>query len=223
MQAVVAQAGLVVMIVAVQDGSADFLGTGFVCTPHGHIVTCAHILNLTAKLNICPAQPIDSFSPITTTQVQSSSVKVLHLDAENDVALLKPDASISAHLAPNFIGRGEDVRVGEEVGCLGFPFSDRGLHTLKLSATIVCGKSTTASGSKRLHLDANMHQGNSGGPVILRRTGQVVGIVAGRFSPVGSGGGIMIGNMPLGADSTISFAIPIEYAFPLLRQEGAFV
>src|SRR5205823_3356845 len=100
---------------------------------------------------------------------------------------------------------------------------NRGMHTLKLTSTIVCGKSITESGSKRLHLDANMHEGNSGGPVVSAATGRIIGIVAERFSPTGSAPSVSIGNFPLGMESTISFAIPIEYALPLLREDGVNV
>lgn len=220
MRQVVAQAGLVVMIAAMRESSLEFLGSGFVCSTKGHILTCAHMLDLTAKLHMIVPPSIDSFSPLTSQQVNAMPIKLVQLDAENDVALLIADGNLTVQLMPNFIGRGEVAQVGETVGCLGVPFGDRGLHTLKLTSTVICGKSVTASNSKRLNIDANMHRGNSGGPVLLAKSGQVIGLVAERFSPVGSEPSIMIGNMPLGADSTISFAIPIEYSFPLLKEEG---
>lgn len=221
MQQVIAQSGLVVMIAALKDGGLTFLGSGFVCHPRGYVLTCAHLLDLTANLQITIPPPIDEFHPLTSKQVRHVPVKVVQIDADNDVALLRIDGEMSAVLAPNFFGRGELAHVGTIVGCLGIPFGDRGLHTIKLTSTVICGKSVTDAGSKRLHLDANMHQGNSGGPVVSALSGQVIGIVSERFSPVGSGGGVMIGNMPLGADSTISFAVPIEYGVALLDADGA--
>jgi S1-C subfamily serine protease len=68
-----------------------------------------------------------------------------------------------------------------------------------------------------------MHEGNSGGPVVSTTTGQIIGIVAERFSPTGSTPAVSIGDFGLGMESTISFAIPIEYALPLLKEDGVNV
>lgn len=224
MHQVTSQSGLVVMIVSQTESSVGFLGSGFVCNADGYILTCAHILNLTAKLAIVSPPPIDEFAPLTAGRVEVTFVEVVQIDPENDVALLKPKAEIRSHLSEKFLDPFDNVTVGQEVGCLGIPFGDRGLHTQKLSRTIICGKSVTASGSRRLHLDANLHEGNSGGPVLSTTTGQVIGLVSGRFSPVGTtGASISIGGMELGSDSTISFAVPIGYARDLLKREGLSV
>lgn len=220
MQRVVDQSGLVVMIAAVAPTGATFLGSGLVCSLSGHILTCAHLLELTASLHISVPPAINSFAPMTAGRTHFSSVSVVQIDAKSDLALLKLSDQVSIQMMPNLFGRGETTPVGTAVGCLGIPFGDKGHHTLKLTSTIICGKSVSPTGAKQLHLDANMHSGNSGGPVINPITGQVIGLVSGRFSPVGPNPGIMIGNVPLGADSTISFAIPIEHAFPLMQAEG---
>ena len=65
-----------------------------------------------------------------------------------------------------------------------------------------------------------VHEGNSGGPLLELSTGQIIGVVLGRFSPTGSGGGIRIGNHPLGTESTISYAACISYGRALLKAEG---
>jgi S1-C subfamily serine protease len=118
------------------------------------------------------------------------------------------------------MGRGETIPVGAVVGCLGIPFGARGLHTPKLTSSIVCGKSITEEGTKQLHIDANIHDGNSGGPIIEAASGQIVGIITGRFSPTGTTASIRIGEFGLGQESTISFGIPIEYGHMLMKEEG---
>jgi len=153
-------------------------------------------------------------------RVQAFPATVAQFDAINDVALLKLPESVSVTVADLWVGQGVRISVGASVAALGVPFGNRGLHTVKLTGTLISGKSLTDQGSKRLHLDANVHEGNSGGPVVEVATGRIVGVVSGRFSPVGSGAGISIGDFALGSDSTISFAVPIEYGVALMRAEG---
>ena len=67
--------------------------------------------------------------------------------------------------------------------------------------------------------DAMVEAGNSGGPLIDVVAGQIIGIVSGRFSPVGNGGGIRIGAHALGTESTISYATAISYGLQLMKSE----
>lgn len=215
-----AHAGGVMMLVTHTGDGVEFLGSAFLCHGKGYALTAAHQIDLLAKLSVVPGQPIDDFVPATLTKVHPLQVTVAQFDAVNDVALLKLPEGVSVTVPDRCMGEGERISVGASVAALGVPFGNRSLHTLKLTGTLISGKSLTDLGSKRLHLDANVHEGNSGGPVIEITTGRIVGIVSGRFSPVGSEGGISIGNFALGSDSTISFAVPIEYGVALMRAEG---
>lgn len=74
-------------------------------------------------------------------------------------------------------------------------------------------------GTRQYQLDAMVHEGCSGGPLVDRVSKQVIGIVAGRFSPVGNQGGVLIGGRPLGTESSISYATCIEHGIELLATE----
>lgn len=223
MQSVVGLSGLTVMVASLNDQSLRFLGSGFVCSENGYVLTSNHILDLTANLQIIIPPPINEFSSLTTGQVSFSTASVAQIDAKSDIALLKVSGLSSAIIPPRIFDVEGSIRVGDEVGCLGFPFGDRGLHTMKLTRTIICGKSLSDSGTKTLHVDANLHEGNSGGPVVNAVTGQVIGLVSGRFSPIGmTGASISIGGVALGTNSTISFVTPISYGISLMKEEKIF-
>lgn len=216
-----AHSGVVVMIARVRDdGFIEFLGSGFAAHSSGYVLTAAHILDLTAKLVVTSAPHVNTFAPRTASRVELAAAMVAQYDAVNDVALLKVTDVVSIHVPPQWAGQGMTVPSGSSVGILGVPFGDRDMHVQKITASIIAGKSTTDQGAHQLHIDANLHEGNSGGPVIALQTGQIIGIVSGRFSPTGSKPVARIGNFALGQDSTLSFATPIEFGIALLKAEG---
>jgi S1-C subfamily serine protease len=218
-QAAKSYVGGLVMILARKGEKVTFCGSGFICHRNGYFLTCAHIIDLTAELCVCVPPSIEQFLPKTLTRVHSLPVMVAQFDAVGDVALLKLTGEGAVSTPHNWMGKGEAIAIGTSVACLGIPFGSRGLHTPKITASIICGKSMNDDGAKQLYLDANIHEGNSGGPIIEVASNQVIGIVSGRFSPTGAQPMIAIGNFGLGQESTISFGIPIEYARILLEEE----
>jgi serine protease Do len=203
------------------DDGVEFLGSGFLCHRKGAVLTSAHNLNPMDKIAVTPGQPINEFSRRTLDRVHTIEMQISQFDPVNDVALLMPkQADLPCNVPSNIFCNAEDLPVGASVAYIGFPYASKGLHTTKISQSIICGKSLSESGTCQLHIDANVHEGNSGGPVIDVSSGQVVGIVSGRFSPTGSDGNIMIGDFALGTESTISFVSTISYGIALMKAEG---
>jgi len=209
------------MIVKRKDSQGvEFVGSGFLCHGKGYILTCAHTINLTEKLSVIPPQPLQQFNKMTMDRVNIIDVSVAQFDAENDIALLKINSPPPLSVPPNLFGDEKKILVGSTVGYFGFPFGQSGLHTLKVSHSIVSSKVVSQSGTRQFQLDAMVHEGNSGGPLVDLATNQVIGVISGRFSPTGNGGGIRIGNHSLGTESTISYATTISYGLELLKSEG---
>ncbi|MCI1007794.1 trypsin-like peptidase domain-containing protein [Pseudomonas oryzihabitans] len=219
--AVSTHAGGCIMIAKIAEGEQlSFAGTGFICHPKGYILTCAHILNLTERYCIIPPQPFNQFNNMTITYPQILETSVAQYDPENDVALLKIKNNSEISMPNNIFGAPEKIPVGATVCYLGYPYGQQGLHTLKASQGIVSSKVISTNGTNQFQIDAMIHEGNSGGPLIDVNTNQIIGLINGRFSPTGSQGSIFIGSHALGTDSTISFATTIDYGVELLKSEG---
>jgi len=202
------------------DQGVGFIGSGFLCHSKGYILTCAHGINLTDKLAVLPPQPLDEFNQLTLERVHPIDVIVAQHDPLNDVALLKIVNPPSLSVPNNIFGSENTSKVGSSVCYLGFPFGQSGLHTIKVSQSIISSKVKSENGTKQYQIDAMVHEGNSGGPLVDLQTGQVIGIISGRFSPTGNHGGVRIGNYALGTESTISYATSINYGLELMKSEG---
>jgi serine protease Do len=177
---------------------------------------------LTDDLAIVEPQPINEFNPLTLGAINLIKINVAQYDATNDVALLKISQTLSldAPDAPdNIFGDEHQIMVGSSVAYLGYPFGHLGLHALKLSSSIISAK-VISTNTRQYQLDTMVHEGNSGGPLFDIATGRIIGIISGRFSPIGSGGGFKMGNHTLGTESSISYATTISYGKELLKSEG---
>lgn len=142
------------------------VGSGFIVSAKGHIVTNAHVV-----------EGMDTFT-ITLNDGKEYKAKLIAADKLKDIAILKIEAG-GLKVAP--LGDSTLVRIGEPTIAIGSPFG--------LVATVTEGIiSTTARDPKELRMpsdqrrvhkllqtDAAINQGNSGGP-LLNAIGEVIGI-----------------------------------------------
>jgi S1-C subfamily serine protease len=144
----------------VEDERGSFEGAGFlVDAERGWILTNAHVVGQSPS-DVQVAFADGSFRP----------ARKVYVDSFTDVAVLALDAPLpkraAARLCPGDLpGVGEAVAVFGHP--LGIPFTG--------SRGIVSG-STDQFGAALMQIDAIIDHGNSGGPVIALRTGEVVGI-----------------------------------------------
>ena len=167
---------------APQGQEANSLGSGFIISADGKILTNAHVVDgaesIIVKLNDRTERP----------------AKVLGIDKATDVALLKIDAK---NLPVARFGDSDKLTVGEWVLAIGSPFG------LEYTAThgIISALARPIGGSNYvpfIQTDVPVNPGNSGGPLYNMR-GEVVGINSQIYSRTG-------GYMGL------SFAIPANIA-----------
>ncbi|MGE5357600.1 MAG: DegQ family serine endoprotease [Bacteroidales bacterium] len=166
------------------------LGSGFIVSPDGYILTNNHVVN--------GAQEITVELPDHRT----FNAKVVGTDAPSDLAVLKISAS-SLHVVR--LGDSDQLRVGDVVLAVGDPLGVG--ETVTMGIVSAKGRATGLSdGSFEdfIQTDAPINQGNSGGPLVNTR-GEVVGINSQILSP--SGGSIGIG-----------FAIPSRMAENVMQQ-----
>src|SRR5688572_22249419 len=168
------------------------LGSGFVVSPDGFIVTNAHVVENAEEITV-------RFS-----DKRELIAKVIGADTRSDVAVIKVEAT---GLPVVKIGDTKTLRVGEWVIAIGSPF---GFSNTVTAGIVSATSRENLSGDPNLdavpfiQTDVAVNPGNSGGPLLNMR-GEVVGINSQIFSRTGSFAGI-------------SFAIPIDYAFNVADQ-----
>ncbi len=155
-----------------QRGQA--LGSGFVISEDGFIVTNNHVIEGADDIEI------EFFSG------NRLKAKVVGTDPKTDLAVLKVESS--APLPYVELGDSNAMRVGDWVMAMGNPLG----QGFSVSAGIVSARGRTLQGTydDYLQTDAAINRGNSGGP-LFNMDGQVIGINTAILSP--NGGSIGIG------------------------------
>jgi S1-C subfamily serine protease len=172
------------------DESEQAVGSGVVVREDGTILTNLHVVAGAKRIQVVFAEGLESEAVLVGVR------------PEHDLAVIKP-STVPDDLAPATLRSTGDLRPGDEVVAVGFPF---GIGP-SVSAGVVSGlrREYRSPEGKRLltnliQFDAAANPGNSGGPLVTAE-GEVVGIVAGILNPGRAGTFIGIG-----------FAVPIENA-----------
>lgn len=146
-----------------QPQTSSGLGSGFIVSPDGYILTNEHVIS-----------GADSIEVTLAGREKPYPARKIGVDRELDLAVLKIDAAGDLPTVP--LGNSDQVRVGDWVVAIGNPY---GLdHTV--TAGVISAKSRPISVEDRqyrnlLQTDASINPGNSGGP-LLNLGGEVVGI-----------------------------------------------
>lgn len=150
------------------------LGSGFVISADGYIVTNNHVIDGADEIQI------EFFSG------EKLDAKVVGTDLKTDLALLKVEAK--APLPFVTFGDSDTMRVGDWVMAMGNPLG----QGFSVSAGIVSARNRELSGTYDdfIQTDAAINRGNSGGP-LFNMNGQVIGVNTAILSP--NGGSIGIG------------------------------
>ncbi|MDB5729677.1 MAG: protease Do [Noviherbaspirillum sp.] len=171
-----------------QEYQARGLGSGFIISPDGYVLTNAHVVAESDEVTV------------KLTTKREYKAKLIGADLPTDVALLKIDAG---NLPVTPIGDPAKLEVGEWVAAIGAPFGFEN----SVTAGIVSAKSRSLPGENYvpfIQTDVAVNPGNSGGPLFNMR-GEVIGI----NSQIYSGTGGFMG---------LSFAIPIDIAMDVVKQ-----
>jgi len=162
------------------------LGSGFVVTGTGEIVTNAHVVTTGEGRAIQRAKQLF----VRFADGNQVVARIVGFDPFADVALLKVDPA-GLTLRPLPLGTTRTVAVGEPVAAIGSPYGEE----QSLSVGVVSAKNrsieslTGFATSGALQTDAAINSGNSGGPLLDGR-GRVLGINSQIRSSSGSGSGV---------------------------------
>lgn len=178
-----------------QTREAQSLGSGFIVSADGYLVTNNHVITADGKGQV---------ESITVTMPDGTEypAKLVGKDAQSDLAVLK----ISAPKALPFVKFGDSshARVGDWVVAIGNPFGLGGTVTAGIISAVYRNTGAGGAYDRYLQTDASINRGNSGGPMFDMK-GQVIGINNAIFSPTGGSVGI-------------GFAIPAEIAAPIVQK-----
>ncbi len=167
---------------------AHGIGSGFIITSDGYILTNAHV--------VADAQTLT----VKLTDRREFSAKVIGVDRHSDVALIKIDAT---GLPAVHFGDPSHIRPGQWVIAIGSPFG----YENSVTAGVISGTARTLPDENYvpfIQTDAAVNPGNSGGP-LFNLNGEVIGINSQIFSRTGGFMGM-------------SFAIPIDLALNVKDQ-----
>ena len=175
---------------------AESLGSGFIISADGYIVTNNHVISAEPGQNGASAT-VESITVIMPDRTKYVA-KLIGRDPASDLALLKIEASGLPFVK---FGDSSRARVGDWVVAIGNPF---GLGSTVTAGIVSALHRNIGAGpyDRYIQTDASINRGNSGGPM-FDLAGNVIGINTAIFSPTG-------GNVGIG------FAIPAEQASPII-------
>jgi len=169
----------IVSIMATNPGLGGALtGTGFIVSADGDIVTCNHVVN-----NGGPY-----FQSIQVTLPDGSKVNATVTGAFSQTRLIRDYALLKINRkTPEFLELSDiaDVKVGEDIIAWGYPLGLPGPVLIKGSVATTVKEKAGDTDVQAVVFQGPNNKGMSGGPVILSRTGRVIGITSNRIAGIG--------------------------------------
>ena len=175
------------------------LGSGFVISREGHVLTNAHVIQdeRNVSVTLCRRRGKELEKKIF------EKVEILAVNPYWDLALLRLPAKELAgvELTPIPFGSFESIKVGEPVFAIGNPL---GLER-SVSEGIVSTKNREQGGMLYVQTTAPINGGNSGGP-LFNLKGEMIGVVSWHFL----------------MSEGLNFAIPVSTVEAFLENRDAF-
>ena len=169
------------------------LGSGFIISPDGYIVTNNHLVQ-----SANGSGTVDTVT-VTLTNRKEYTARIIGRDQLADLALLKIDDTNLPYVR---WGDSTHARVGDWILAIGNPYGLGGTVTAGIISALHRGITGTGAYDRYIQTDAAINMGNSGGPM-FDLNGNVIGINTALISPTGTNVGI-------------GLAIPVELAKPVI-------
>ncbi|MGY8641350.1 MAG: S1C family serine protease [Verrucomicrobiales bacterium] len=192
------------------------LGSGFVIDPRGYVITNAHVIDGTTKVQITVFKKTES----GLEREVHKKIKILAVNRRDDLALLKielpkpKEGEKPQRFKSVPMGDSLSVSAGDDIFAMGSP---QGLDRTVSSGTVSTTERELGESGVFIQHDAPINPGNSGGP-LFNLKGEVIGV-----------------NSRKGANSDgLGFAIPSSlvkfflnhrdgFAFDPSSQNGGFI
>jgi serine protease Do len=169
------------------------LGSGFIITPEGLVITNEHVVRAASEVMV------------TLPDGREFDADVVGADEVNDLALLRIRGGRGLPVAP--LGNSDGLMIGEWVIAIGNPFGfllSNPEPSVSAGVVSAVGRNIVGAGGQRsvsldlIQTDASINPGNSGG-ALVNALGEVVGVNSSILSSTGGSEGL-------------GFAIPINRA-----------
>ena len=190
----------IVQVSVLRGESEGGMGSGFVYSDEGYVITNQHVVQDAQKVMI------------TFLDGEAYIGNVVGSDRDLDIAVVKVEPT-NTYLQPIKIGDSSELKVGEKIAAIGNPFGLSGSMTAGIVSQMgrLLPQETGYSIPDVIQTDAAINPGNSGGPLINMK-GEVVGINTAIQSATGEFSGI-------------GFAVPsntVKKVVPVLIENGEF-
>src|SRR5688500_305891 len=160
---VVESVGPAVVRVDTRGEQRGGVGSGVVISPDGLVLSNAHVVGGAPHVHV------------TDTERRTTEARLLGIDPDTDLALLRADAARSLAFAP--LGDSKRLRRGHLAIAIGNPLGFESTVTAGVISAL--GRSLRATTGRMIEdviqTDAALNPGNSGGPLVSSR-GEVIGI-----------------------------------------------
>ncbi|GGM20072.1 peptidase S1 [Paraliobacillus quinghaiensis] len=177
-----------VVKITVETDQSEKTGSGFLYNTNGDIITNAHVIKDAEAITV------------TMSNAETYQAAIVGIGDKKDIAVIRVPQLINQ--APIDIATTNRLRVGDEIIALGSPLGFQNSVSLGIiSGTNRSFQIDDFSYDNVFQISANITHGNSGGPLIDRTTGEVVGVNAAGID-----------------DSGIAFSIPIEHILDDVRE-----
>ena len=180
----------ITLVVGVHDrteGTIRMLGTGFLISNDGKIVTARHVIGNETK-DIVVLMPhvmnINEYQDTADNSCRTVSAIVEDINPVTDICILKTQLNFSGVLPP--LESLDNIKVGERIGMYGFPHCVMGRRVLTYQEAEVGAKMLLESSgikSKYATINIQTRPGQSGSIVFNTKTGAIIGLLIGAYAP----------------------------------------
>jgi len=209
---------LVYVVGRLTPNGAEMLGTGFLVSPTGHIVTTQHVTG-SSDANLVVLAPhtmnINDYQDLSDRRCAPIPVRIVEMDPIRDLAILKADLALSIPLPT--LGSFDDDYVGDEIGIFGFPHCSEGRRALTFQRAEIGAKVLLeVSGIKSKHAVINIQArpGQSGSLIFSPKDQSISGVLIGAWVP--GQGGISLGGIDPRELHQTTHCVSVEYVREML-------